>query len=129
MDTNKKRGSRTHGRGHKKKARGAGSRGGRGQSGLLKHKKFKMFKECPNHFGKRGFKSLKQKGFKNHVAAINLNDLMRLAEGKEIDVTTLGYQKVLGAGNVSVAITVKAKMFSEKAKQKIEKAGGQAVQV
>ena len=77
------RGSMTHGHGHKKKRRGAGSRGGRGLSGMMKHKKFKMFKDHPNHFGKSGFRSLKQKGFKKSVRAINLNQLMKIAKGNE----------------------------------------------
>ena len=50
------RGSHTHGWGAKKKHRGAGSRGGRGQAGMLKHKKSWMLKNDPHHFGERGFK-------------------------------------------------------------------------
>ena len=52
----KKRGSRTCGYGITKKHRGAGSRGGRGKAGLLKHKKTWMIKYDPDHFGKKGFK-------------------------------------------------------------------------
>jgi len=125
----KLRGSMTHGHGHKKKRRGGGSLGGRGNAGLLKHKKFRMLKYQRERLGKHGFKSLKQKGFKPNTVTLNLNDLVRLAEGKEIDLTSLGYDKVLGSGKVTVALTVKAKAFSEKAKEKIEKAGGKAVQV
>ena len=122
------RGSGSHKRGHKKKARGAGNRGGRGMSGLTKHKKFKMFKEFPDHMGSRGFRSLQQKGFRKATRSINLSDLIKLG-GNEFDVTSLGYEKVLGTGKLTTAITVKAAIFSERAKQKIEKAGGKAVQV
>ena len=51
-----------------------------------------------------------------------------LAEGKnELNLTKLGYDKVLGGGSISVALNVKAGYFTESAKQKIEAAKGKAV--
>ena len=130
--TVKKRGSKTHGYGSKKKHRGAGSRGGRGMAGVAKHRKFWIIKNAPGHLGKRGFKTLTQRkvasaGSKNR--AINLRDIERLAKGsKEIDLAKLGYDKVLSTGMLKRALTIKAASFSEAAKEKIKKAGGRAVE-
>jgi len=123
----KLRGSHTHGRGHKKKARGAGNRGGRGNAGLTKHKKFKLLKKMSGHLGTRGFTSPKQKGLKKYTKTINICTLIKLVDKGDIDVTSLGYEKVLGKGNITSAITVKSISFSEIAKKKIEKAGGKAI--
>jgi len=124
----KMRGSHTHGHGMKKKRRGAGSRGGRGFAGASKHKKLMIKKKFPEHFEKRKFKSLTQKGFRKDIKSINITKMMFLAEGKkEIDVAALGFQKVLGKGEINRPLQVKADYFSKKAKEKIEKAGGKVV--
>jgi large subunit ribosomal protein L15 len=125
----KMRGSKTHGYGSKKKHRGAGSRGGRGMAGVFKHRKFWIMKNAPGHIGKRGFKTL---GQRKVVAAkpktLNIRDIERLADGKkEIDVTKLGFEKVLGTGEIKKPITVRAKFFSETAKAKIEESKGKAI--
>lgn len=126
----KLRGSKTHGHGSKKKRRGAGSRGGRGMAGSSGHKKVKLIKYKPNHFGKKGFKSLKARKLKPAGASVNLGELERLSSGKkEIDVTALGYDKVLGKGKIPSKLTVKARAFSKKAAEKIGEAGGKAITV
>ncbi|MEM5778503.1 MAG: uL15m family ribosomal protein [Candidatus Aenigmatarchaeota archaeon] len=122
----KKRGSRTCGYGSHKKHRGGGSRGGRGKAGMLKHKKSWMLKYEPNHFGKKGFKILKKE-----IKAITLRDLDILAKKlnkTEINLSELGFYKVLSTGNLTQALTIKAKKFTENAKKKIEKAGGKAIE-
>jgi large subunit ribosomal protein L15 len=121
------RGSHTHGWGAKKKHRGAGSQGGRGQAGMLKHKKSWMLMHDPNHFGNIGFTIPKAK----EVRAVTLKDLDMFAKklGKtEVDVSELGFDKVLSTGKLTQALTIKAKKFVEKAKQKIEEAGGKAIE-
>ncbi|HLC50979.1 MAG TPA: uL15m family ribosomal protein [archaeon] len=121
------RGTKSHGWGGKKKHRGGGSQGGKGMSGMLKHKKSWMIQNDPDHFGKRGFFSRSEK-----LNAVNLEFLGRYAEKnkkKEIDVSELGFQKVLSKGTLKSPLKIKAKVFSEKAKQKIEEAGGEAIQV
>jgi len=125
----KQRGSKTHGYGSKKKHRGAGSRGGRGMAGVIKHKKFWVMKNKPGHIGKRGFKTLQQrKVAAPRAMAINLRDIEKLAKDKkELDLSKIGYDKVLSTGNLSKPLTIKAYAFSEAAKQKIEKAGGKAI--
>jgi len=123
------RGSHTHGWGAKKKHRGAGSQGGRGQAGMMKHKKSWMLVNEPNHFGEKGFKIPLE--VKNKLKAITLKDLDILAKRlnkTEINLSELGYDKVLSNGKITQALTIKAKKFVEKAKQKIEAAGGKAIE-
>jgi len=123
------RGSKTHGWGAKKKHRGAGSQGGRGQAGMLKHKKSWMLQNDPHHFGKIGFKVPIE--VKNKYKAITLKDIDVLAKKlnkNEIDLSELGFDKVLSNGKLTQALTIKAKRFVEKAKQKIEEAGGKAIE-
>jgi large subunit ribosomal protein L15 len=125
----KKRGSRTQGFGSHKKHRGAGSRGGRGKSGMQKHKKSWMLKNDPDHFGRRGFKV--PEGAKKQTIAITLKDIDILAKKlnkKEIDVSELGYEKVLSTGKITHPLTIKAKKFVDKAKKKIEESGGKVVE-
>jgi large subunit ribosomal protein L15 len=126
----KQRGHRTHGWGSPKKHRGAGSRGGRGHAGSKKHKKVWTMKNEPGRIGKRGFHSLRDKRVKARVRAINLRDLEKIAlkgKLKELNLKALGYDKLLGAGQVSQKLTVKAGRFSARAKEKLEKAGGKIV--
>jgi len=118
----KMRGSRTHGYGSKKKHRGKGSKGGKGYAGSHKHKYIKIVKYEPWHFGKKGFVSLKKKD-----KIINIVDLVKISEkiNKDvIDLSELGYDKLLAKGKIDKKIHVKVKKISKKAKEKIEKAGG-----
>ena len=67
---------------------------------------------------------------------INVSDLDKFKKGAEVDIEALKEAglvkqvkdgvKVLGNGDLKVALTVKANKFSESAIQKIEKAGGKA---
>ncbi|MFP4115869.1 MAG: uL15m family ribosomal protein [Candidatus Aenigmatarchaeota archaeon] len=135
-DKKKYRGSGTHGGGSKKKRRGAGSHGGRGRDGE-KHRKFKYIKEGDEE---RGFK--RPENVIDKKRTINLSKLdMRVEEllekdvaeetddGIEIDISEIGYDKLLGSGKVTRKLNVKAKEFSEKAKQKLEEAGGSAIEL
>lgn len=123
----KQRGHKTHGWGSKKKHRGAGSRGGRGRAGITKHKKL-YWKKRGVEVGKRGHKSMRQKGLRPVVKSINLRDLENLAPGKkEIILREFGYDKVIGTGDIKTPLKVIAKQFSARAVEKIEAAKGQAV--
>ena len=125
----KLRGSKTHGYGSKKKHRGAGSRGGRGRAGAFKHKKVLM-RKLGLIENEKGFVSLKEKGIKPKTQVINLKELVEIAnDKKEIDITEFGLEKVLGTGKIEKPITIKAKAFSAKAKEKIEKAGGKIIEI
>ncbi len=129
----KKRGHRTAGYGGQKKHRGGGSRGGRGNAGLHKHKFMRMLKYMPDHFGKTGFK----RHFVRKPKAINIDDLNKIVEerfGKvegevRVSLKDLGYDKLLGNGTPKYKMVIEAKAFSKKAIEKLEKAGCKAVTV
>lgn len=119
----KMRGSHFHGHA-KKKHRGGGSRGGRGMGGVGKgatHKKRAMLKEYgQKYYGKIGFSSI----MSEKIRTINIRDL---PEGKEINLTLIGYDKLLGKGNISRAVKVIVKKASKQAIEKIKKSKGEIV--
>mgnify|MGYP001616238735 CR=1 FL=1 len=122
------RGSKTHGWGSMKKHRGAGNRGGRGMAGTGKRadqKKPTIIKEFgyKNYFGRHGFKR-PQKILKE-IRVINVGDLNY--EKKDVNLTEIGYDKLLGKGKPDKGYNVIIKSFSTLAKEKIEKAGGSIV--
>jgi len=114
------RGSKTHGYGAKKKHRGKGSKGGKGYGGSTKHNRSYVYAKEPEHFGHKGFHSLRKK-----ASIIKIKDLERISKDKEeIDLTAMGYEKLLSDGEISKPLIITIKKISNKAKQKIEKAGG-----
>lgn len=124
------RGKRTYGYGTHKKHRGGGSRGGRGKAGGHKHKWSYVVKYEPERFGKRGFK--RPAAVKRKIRAININELVKIAEreGKmKINLTELGYDKLLGTGKITQPLTVEVASFSKIAAQKLEKAGGKIIKI
>jgi large subunit ribosomal protein L15 len=124
------RGRKTSGWGAKKKHRGAGSRGGHGNAGMLKHKKSFRIRYDPNYLeNNKGFQVPSQA--KEEIKAINLRDIdifARKMKKSEIDVSEMGYDKVLSTGKVTQPLTIKARKIVENAKKKIEEAGGKAVE-
>ncbi len=118
---------KTSGKGHK----GQWARSGGGVRPGFEGGQMPLARRIP----KRGFHN---KWAKSYVI-INLSQLENVPAGTEVD---LGYVrlnglakevknavglKVLGNGEIKVALTVKASKFSESAKAAIEKAGGKAV--
>jgi len=85
-------------------------------------------------------RKLPKRGFTNHFkvnyVAVNLDDLDLFETGAVVDLDALKQAgivrkeldgvKVLGRGELTKALTVKAAAFSESAKSKIEAAGGKA---
>ncbi|MEE1066668.1 MAG: 50S ribosomal protein L15, partial [Acutalibacteraceae bacterium] len=82
---------------------------------------------------KRGFNNI----FRKEIVAVNVADLeARFENGAVVDVESLKQVglvknsfdgvKILGNGELTKKLTVKADAFSESAKQKIEAAGGNA---
>ena len=127
MTTNKRkkvvkyRGTTYHGAGHRKKRRGAGSRGGRGRAGSGKRGKAK--KQSWEPLGKKGFS-----GKNTKLKTINVSGLVNLPqEGEILDLTALGFDKLLGTGDIKLKINVKVNKFSKKAEEKITAAGGTIV--
>ena len=75
------------------------------------------------YFGKHGFTSIKK--VKTVVKPINLYELSDLeAKDGVIDLTALGYTKLLGKGKVNAKLNVKVKQASKRALAAIEAAGG-----
>ncbi|MBI88310.1 MAG: 50S ribosomal protein L15 [Euryarchaeota archaeon] len=120
--TNKFRGrSRYHGRG-KKAGRGAGKRGGRGNAGLNKHKVMTRLKYMPGHWGMHGFN--RHPGLRVVNASINLGQVAEMADGDSINLTEIGYDKLLGRGSISRPLNIIVREASSKAIEKVESAGG-----
>ena len=79
---------------------------------------------------KRGFNNI----FATEYAIVNVSDLAVFEAGAVVDAQALIEKgllkkvcdgvKVLGNGELNVALTVKAAAFSKSAKEKIEQAGG-----
>lgn len=116
----KKRGTRNCGRGRK------GSRkknSGRGMGGSQKHK-YTLITSQGKKFGKKGMKKLNRTKKPKTVNIGYLSSYASKNNLKKLDVKTLGYEKVLGGGQVEQALTIHADNYTEKAKQKIEEAGG-----
>lgn len=117
---------KTSGKGHK----GQNARSGGGVRPGFEGGQMPLFRRLP----KRGFTNV----FKKQYAVINLSDLNRFESGAEVTPEILiekGFIKkskakdgvrVLGNGELTVALTVKAQHFSKSAAEKIEAAGGKA---
>ncbi len=127
------RGSRTHGYGRVGQHRGSGQRGGKGKAGGHKHFWIWVLKYARDYFGKHGFK---RHGVFREWITLNLSDIEESLEdfksGEEdglplVDLTRMGYVKVLGSGKLTKPVIVKAHAFSEMATQKIEEAGGKII--
>ncbi|OGP93698.1 MAG: 50S ribosomal protein L15 [Deltaproteobacteria bacterium RBG_16_54_18] len=79
---------------------------------------------------KRGFRNI----FKERFALVNVKDLNRFSAGAVVDIEALQKAglvkkvydgvKILGDGDLQVAVTVKAHKFTEAARKKIEAAAG-----
>lgn len=89
------------------------------------------------------YRKLPKRGFKNHFAVnyaeINLDDLNRFEDGATVDLAALVEAKVirkeldglkvLGGGELTKKLLVKAKAFTASAKEKIVAAGGKYEEV
>jgi len=131
----RQRGSRTHGWGQIGQHRARGGRGGTGKAGLDKHKWTYVIKHDPTYWEKKGFVSARTLG--KTVNIINVGKLDDLADRLEsekklerkekkifLDLESLGYDKLLGTGEVVKPMLVKVASCSESASRKLEEAGG-----
>ncbi len=113
---------KTAGKGHK----GQNARSGGGVRPGFEGGQIPLYRKLP----KRGF----QNHFSTTYAIINLDTLAKFEDGAVVDLeilkssgiikTTENKLKVLGNGEITKKITVKASVFSASAKEKIEAAGG-----
>ena len=121
---------KTAGRGHK----GQNSRSGGGVRPGFEGGQLPIFRRLP----KRGFNN---KRFALQYIEINVSDLETFDDGTTVDAATLKASriitlpknndgiKILGNGELTKKLTVKADAFTTSAKEKIEKAGGTAEEV
>ena len=115
---------KTAGKGHK----GQNARSGGGVRPGFEGGQNPLYRRLP----KRGFHNR----FSTQYAIINVETLNKFEDGAVVDINTLlaegiirkAYSglKVLGDGEISKKVTVKAAIFSASAKEKIEAAGGKA---
>lgn len=115
---------KTAGKGHK----GQKARAGRGQRPGFEGGQMPLQRRVP----KRGFNNI----FATKYATVNVSALEAFEDGAVVDTEALKAKglikkaldgvKILGNGDCSKKLTVKAAAFSESAKQKIEAAGGKA---
>ena len=116
---------KTAGKGHK----GQNARSGGGVRPGFEGGQFPIYRQHP----KRGFNNY---NFATRYAIVNVKDLNRFVDGTVVDMEMLRAAglvrkpldglKVLGNGELTKKLTVKAAVFSAAAKAKIEAAGGQA---
>ena len=107
--------------------RGQKSRSGTGTKAGFEGGQMPLYRRVPKL---KHFPLVNQK----HYTAINVESLSSLAANTEVTLASLmengivttndGPLKILGNGDLSVALNVKAAAFTKSAKQKIEAAGG-----
>ena len=131
----KLRGSRTVGWGrqgqHRKSSQKGEKKAGRHKGGWTYVLRYE-----PDYWGKKGFRSIQS--LQRKINVINVGSLGMLAEKLEarnqlerkdgkilLDLTKLGYTKLLGTGNVTEPMLVKVSAHSASAAKKIEEADGQ----
>ncbi|MDQ3972556.1 MAG: uL15 family ribosomal protein [Thermoproteota archaeon] len=129
----RQRGSRYCGWGQVGQHRQSGARGGVGGAGKHKHFWIRTVIEEPDHFGHNPFNPLSTRVVRKWADVGQLDSIFARhgsvkGNGKAfLDLTSLGYDKILGGGRLQGAISVKVKQFSATAKQKIESAGGEII--
>jgi large subunit ribosomal protein L15 len=89
--------------------------------------------EEPNHFGHDAFNSLNRNVVNTWLNVRDLDSVFA-KHGKAddtgkviLDLTSLGYDKLLGGGKITGAYTIKVEKVSEGAKAKITAAGGEVI--
>ena len=118
---------KTAGKGHK----GQNARSGGGVRPGFEGGHLPLYRKLP----KRGFHNK----FAVHYSIVNVSDLNRFEDGSVVDMEALlaaklvrkelDGVKILGEGELSKKLTVKATVFSATAKEKIEAAGGKTEEV
>jgi len=126
------RGSQTHRRGHRKRTRGLGNKGGVGMSGSENQKKSLIMNLYgPEYFG--GDRALRRK-VAPKLKVINLNDLIErfdsLVKQGAAKQTKSGFEfnlpgyKVLAGNGLNAKISLKASAASKSAIEQVKAAGG-----
>jgi large subunit ribosomal protein L15 len=132
----KQRGSRYCGWGQVGQHRKSGGRGGKGKAGGRKHFWIRTVKYDRNRYRDIGFKP--PSSLEPEPEIINVGELEHLARKthgnydlsnfKELDLSELGIDKLLGRGNITVPLNIKVDNISTSAREKIEEAGGSIIE-
>ncbi|MDQ6864824.1 MAG: uL15 family ribosomal protein [Thermoproteota archaeon] len=131
----RQRGTRYCGWGQIGQHRQSGSRGGVGAAGKHKHFWIRTVIEEPSHFGHDSFYLLNRNPVRKWLNVRDLDGILaqhasvRDKDTKPtLDLTSLGYHKLLGGGKVSGGgVKVRIEKISHNAKQKIEEVGGEVL--
>lgn len=132
--TRKLRGSRTHGWGQIGQHRASGHKGGLGKSGLHKHLFSTLLKDDPDHFGHDSTHPPHPNITRKWASVRDLDDFFakygKQEGGKKVlDLDGLGYDKLLGGGQLKNAYSVKIRQYTASAEEKIKKVGGEVLAV
>ena len=116
---------KTSGRGHK----GAGQRSGNRKRAWFEGGQMPLARRLP----RRGFTNI----FKEVFQIVNVGDISNLKDGSIVDPASLEASglirsslkpvKILGNGTIEKKIKISASAFSNSAKEKIEKVGGETI--
>ena len=79
-------------------------------------------KYMPGHWGMHGFN--RHPGLRVVNASINLGKVSEIAEGDSINLTEMGFDKLLGRGKIGRPLRITVSEASAKAIAKVEAAGG-----
>jgi large subunit ribosomal protein L15 len=131
----RQRGTRYCGWGQIGQHRQSGSRGGVGAAGKHKHFWIRTVIEEPSHFGHDSFYLLNRNPVRKWLNVRDLDGILAhhgIVRDKDtkptLDLTSLGYHKLLGGGKVSGGgVKVRIEKISQNAKQKIEEVGGEVL--
>jgi large subunit ribosomal protein L15 len=118
--------AKTSGRGHK----GQGARSGYSRRAGFEGGQMPIYRRVP----KRGFTNSR---FRTDYTVINVGALEAFPDGATVDLQAIleaglvsmetALLKVLGGGELTRRLTVRSQKFSQSARAKIERAGGQAI--
>jgi large subunit ribosomal protein L15 len=110
-----------------KKHKGKGNRGGKGMAGTGKRadqRKTFVHRYLKNYFGKRGMTSRKK--IKSKITSLSLRDILSdLKKSNSKKEIILSNKKIIGSFDIKEKISVTAYDISKKARECIEKAGGE----
>jgi large subunit ribosomal protein L15 len=128
------RGSRYCGWGQIGQHRQSGSRGGVGNAGKHKHLWIRTVIEEPDHFGHDSVKTHNRNVVSRWINVRDLDALIQEDESKKnskglyiLDLNSLGYDKLLGGGQLNGKFEVRINRISGKARDKVEQSGGEVV--
>lgn len=118
--------------------RGSGNRGGFGKAGSGKKgdSKKPMFWKDTKYFGKYGFgmhaatkpNCINISDIESRIDQLILDGKIKAGAEVSLNLTELGFNKLLGAGSLTHKVTITVASFSEQAVKKVEAAGGKISQ-